>query len=104
MLTADAQEAYDNARRMLEKGKDVSPETRAKAEELLNTARSDLALVKRGNGVHNFMYAIELLDSVTKRCQQAMSTLRTAKPAQPKAGSAPTPKEKPTPPEKSPKR
>lgn len=80
-MTADAQDAYDNASKMLAKAKDASPENRKKAEDLLNSARSDLALVKRGNGVHNFMYALELLDSVTKRCQQAMSAVRTRKPA-----------------------
>lgn len=104
VLTSDAQDAYDNAKKMLDKAKDASPETRKKAEDLLNSARSDLMLVKRGNGVHNFMYALELLDSVTKRCQQAMAALRSPKPAPPKSDSMRAPKGKSTPSENSLKR
>jgi nitrate/TMAO reductase-like tetraheme cytochrome c subunit len=75
VVMLDAEEAYTNARKKLESAKDVKPETRRKATELLSTAQADLQLVKRGNGVHNVMYAIELLDSVTKRCQEATSII-----------------------------
>lgn len=75
VLTADADEAYGQAQRQLEKAKDIAPEARRKAADLLAAARSDLNLVKRGNGVHNFMYAMDLLDSVTRRCQQAKALL-----------------------------
>jgi nitrate/TMAO reductase-like tetraheme cytochrome c subunit len=73
VATLDANEAYDKAKKALEEAKDLPPETRRKARELLSAARSDLQLVKRGNGLHNLMYAIELLDSVTQRCQEAMA-------------------------------
>lgn len=71
----DAEEAYESARKMLEKAEDLEPETRQKGSDLLNVAKADLRLVKTGNGVHNVMYAIELLDSVALRCQQAMAIL-----------------------------
>jgi hypothetical protein len=76
--TMDAEEAYDKAQKMLEKTKDIKPETRQKASDLLKGALSDLRLVKRGNGVHNVMYSLDLLESVTKRCQQAMRIIREA--------------------------
>lgn len=71
----DAEEAYQKARKSLEKAKGLSPESRRKVEELLTGAQNDLQLVKRGNGVHNVMYSMELLDSVTRRSQQASSIL-----------------------------
>ncbi len=75
VVLMDAEEAYESARKRLEKVKDLEPETRQKVSDLLNVAKADLRLVKTGNGVHNVMYAIELLDSVALRCQQAMAIL-----------------------------
>lgn len=71
----DAVEAYDNASKALDKAKDLKPDVRGKVATLLAGARADLHLVKAGNGIHNVMYSMELLDSVTQRCQQVMSTL-----------------------------
>jgi hypothetical protein len=75
----DAEDAYDSARKMLEKAKELDPETHRKASDLLNAAKADLRLVKTGNGVHNVLYAIELLDSVAARCQQAMALIEKGK-------------------------
>lgn len=75
VMQADANEAYEKARQLLDKTKALSPETRAKAVDLVRGARADLELVKRGNGIHNVTYAMELLDSVSQRCQQAMSLI-----------------------------
>jgi hypothetical protein len=71
----DAEDAYNNARQMLEAAENIDAEKRRQATELLSAAQADLRLVKRGNGVHNVTYAIELLDSVTRRCQEAMALL-----------------------------
>lgn len=71
----DAQQAYDNARKALEEKTDAMPEARKKAERLLAVAEADLNLVKRGNGIHNVTYSIELLDSVTTHAQQAIEAL-----------------------------
>ncbi|MFO0969843.1 MAG: NapC/NirT family cytochrome c [Gemmataceae bacterium] len=74
----DAEDAYDGAWKMLHKVKDLDADTRQKADDLLKSAKSDLRLVKTGNGVHNVMYSIELLDSVSSRCQQAMALIERA--------------------------
>jgi nitrate/TMAO reductase-like tetraheme cytochrome c subunit len=71
----DAGEAYEKASKALAKVKDISPEVRTKVTAALAGAQADLQLVKTGNGVHNVMYSMELLDSVTARCQQVTSTL-----------------------------
>ena len=71
----DAGEAYEKASKALDKAKDITPEARTKVTTLLAGARADLQLVKTGNGVHNVMYSMELLDSVTQRCQQVMTAL-----------------------------
>jgi len=71
----DAGEAYEKASKALDKAKDITPEGRTKVTTLLAGARADLQLVKTGNGVHNVMYSMELLDSVTRRCQQVMTAL-----------------------------
>lgn len=70
VMLMDAEEAHHNVRKMLESAQDLAPEARSKAAELLSAIQTDLRLVKTGNGVHNVMYAIELLDSVTRRCQE----------------------------------
>lgn len=75
LLLMEANEAFAKARQTVEKSKDVAPETRRKAAELIDAAGADLRLVKRGNGIHNVMYSIELLDSVTRRCQQATTMI-----------------------------
>jgi len=79
VVLEDAEEAFDGAKKMLDKAKDLDAETQKKAAELLNAAKADLRLVKTGNGVHNVMYSIALLDSVTARCQQAMAILAKKK-------------------------
>jgi hypothetical protein len=77
---ADAEEAYEKARAMFGKVKDPSPKTRAEVEKILRGMKSDLTLVKRGNGVHNVMYSIELLESVNKRSDKVISLLTATKP------------------------
>jgi nitrate/TMAO reductase-like tetraheme cytochrome c subunit len=71
----DAETAFANAKSLLKEATDVSDASREKAESLLKIAESDLKLVRRGNGVHNVTFAIELLDSVTAHCQQATAVL-----------------------------
>jgi hypothetical protein len=75
LTMTDAENAYQNARDMLEAAEKLDDETRQKATDLLGAAQADLRLVKRGNGMHNVTYAMELLDSVTRRCQEAMALL-----------------------------
>ena len=71
----DADEAYQNAEKMLTEATAASQAARDEATALLESAKKDLQLVKRGNGLHNVTYTIELLDSVTSRCQQAIAVL-----------------------------
>ena len=71
----DAEKAYQDAVKLLAGKADASVEARQKADALLKLAEADLQLVKRGNGIHNVTYAIELLDSVTAHCQQATEAL-----------------------------
>jgi nitrate/TMAO reductase-like tetraheme cytochrome c subunit len=71
----DAQEAYEKATKALARAKNLSSEVRTKVTAVLAGARADLQLVKSGNGVHNVTYSIDLLDSVTRRCEQTQSTL-----------------------------
>jgi len=92
VMTMDADEAYVNARKLLEESADVPDDARRKAAELLAAAQADLQLVKRGNGLHNVTYAIEVLDTVTQRAQQAIAILNEAKPK-----PAPEPEAKPDP-------
>ena len=73
----DAETAFKNAREALEKASAAPEEARKKAAELLTSAEADLKLVKTGNGLHNVAYAIELLDSVTARCREAVEALGT---------------------------
>ena len=79
LVQSDAEQAYTSAQKLLDESKDIPPETRRKAEELLSAAKADLQLVKRGNGLHNVTYAMEVLDSVTQRAQQATALLSEAK-------------------------
>jgi hypothetical protein len=83
VVQLDADDAFGKASQMLQKAKGLSPEARKKAAELLNGAGADLQLVKRGNGIHNFTYALELLDSVTQRCQQAIAIMDKGNPGKP---------------------
>jgi hypothetical protein len=64
---------------MLDESTELPAEARQKASELLADAKADLLLVKRGNGVHNVTYSIEVLDAVTQRSQQAQAILTEAK-------------------------
>jgi hypothetical protein len=78
LVMTDAEEAYNAARNLLDTKSDVTPETRQRATAILAAAKSDLLLVKRGNGVHNVTYSIELLDSVTSRSQEAVQVLNAS--------------------------
>jgi hypothetical protein len=75
LVQADAEQAYANARKSLDEAKNIPDEMRQKVTELLTGAKADLDLVKRGNGLHNVTYAMEVLDSVTQRAQQATALL-----------------------------
>jgi len=74
----EADETYANARKMLAESSNIPEAARRQATELLAGAKADLELVKRGNGLHNVTYAIEVLDAVTQRAQQAISVLTEA--------------------------
>jgi nitrate/TMAO reductase-like tetraheme cytochrome c subunit len=77
LALGDAETAYKEASDALEKAASAPEEARKKATELVATAQADLRLVKTGNGLHNVAYALELLDSVTSRCREAVETLGT---------------------------
>jgi nitrate/TMAO reductase-like tetraheme cytochrome c subunit len=78
VVETDAVDAYLAAQRALDEGKDIPEQTRQKATELLSAAKADLDLIKRGNGIHNVTYAMEVLDSVTQRAQQVTAMLLEA--------------------------
>jgi hypothetical protein len=75
LTLADAEQSFDEARKLFDEKTAASAEARQKASELLKVAEADLRLVKAGNGVHNVTYALELLDSVTAHSQQAADAL-----------------------------
>lgn len=79
VVLEDAEDAYQSAKKMLDAAKELDAEAQRKAGDLLNSAKADLRLVKTGNGVHNVMYSIALLDSVTARCQQAMAIIEKSR-------------------------
>lgn len=83
LVSMEAEETYTNARKLLEETPEIPEEARRKATELLAGARADLQLIKRGNGLHNVTYAIEVLDTVTQRAQQAITVLTEAQPKPP---------------------
>lgn len=72
---SDADDAYKQASKALTKAKEIPPQVRTKVTTTLAGARADLQLVKTGHGVHNVMYSLQLLDSVTQRCQDVVATL-----------------------------
>jgi hypothetical protein len=78
LVETDAFDAYSSARQAFESAKNIPEETRRKAAELLEAVKTDLELVKRGNGLHNVTYAMEVLDSVTQRSQQVSALLSEA--------------------------
>ena len=78
LIQGDAVDAFDSAQAALDGSETLPDDVRLKVEALLKDARTDLQLVQRGNGVHNVTYAIEVLDSVTERAQQAKSMLEEA--------------------------
>jgi hypothetical protein len=80
LVLTDAEQAYAKARKALEESKNVPEEARRKVMELLQGAKADLDLVKRGNGLHNVTYAMEVLDSVTLRAGQAESLINEVRP------------------------
>jgi class III cytochrome C family protein len=73
MSLLDAEEAFDLATKKLAGAKNLDESSRNKANDLLKSCEADLLLVKRGNAVHNVTYSIDLLDSVTRRAQQAIT-------------------------------
>ena len=75
LILVDAESAYAAARKLFAEKTTAPAEARKKASELLNVAETDLQLVKRGNGVHNVAYSLELLDSVTTHSQRAVAAL-----------------------------
>lgn len=75
LVMGDADQAYQNATQLLQEQSDAPADKRQQATDLIKAAEADLQLVKRGNGLHNINYSIELLDSVTSRCQQAIELL-----------------------------
>ena len=77
MVKGDAEQVYQQARELLDKKQDAPEKTRQQAAELINASEADLKMVQRGNGLHNVTYAMELLDSVTSRCQKAMKLLNS---------------------------
>jgi nitrate/TMAO reductase-like tetraheme cytochrome c subunit len=78
MVYADADEAWQEAQKLLEeKGASLPEDKRQQVSDLLKTAEVDLQMVRRGNGLHNVTYAIELLDSVTGQCQQAIRLMKS---------------------------
>ncbi|MFI5455949.1 MAG: cytochrome c3 family protein [Isosphaerales bacterium] len=76
---SDARQAFQKAHDTLVKATAAPPEARAKAEELLASAKADLSLIRRGNGVHNITYALQLLDGVSARCSDAVKALAAKK-------------------------
>jgi hypothetical protein len=76
----DADAAYAKANQALKEAKNVPSETMQKVVEILKAAKSDLDLVKRGNGLHNVTYSMEVLDSVTARAGQAEAMLSDMRP------------------------
>jgi nitrate/TMAO reductase-like tetraheme cytochrome c subunit len=79
LVQTDAEQALAGAQKMLQESQSVPAETRQKVTELLSAAQADFQLVKRGKGLHNVTYAMEVLDSVTERAQQATALLSQAK-------------------------
>jgi nitrate/TMAO reductase-like tetraheme cytochrome c subunit len=99
--TQDAQAAVEKARAALAEAASAPAEAKARAEQLLEAAEADLRLVRRGNGVHNIMYALQLLDSVTARSGEAEEALAAESPV-PAEEEAPAPAETPAPEEPAP--
>lgn len=79
IVLEDAEAAYESAKKAADKAKELDKDTRRQVDELLVAAKADLRLVKTGNGVHNVMYSIALLDSVIARCQQVMELVEKAR-------------------------
>jgi hypothetical protein len=80
LIQGDADQAFESAQALLENSAGLPTDVRIRAEAILSDAQADLQLVKRGNGVHNVTYAIEILDSVTQRAQQAQALIEDARP------------------------
>lgn len=75
LTLSDAEAAYESARQRLLEAASAPAEARNRAEKLLAAAGADLRLVKRGKGVHNITYALQLLDGVTAHCREAEQAL-----------------------------
>ncbi|MFO1095925.1 MAG: NapC/NirT family cytochrome c [Planctomycetaceae bacterium] len=91
VVQGDADQAVEAAQALLEGSAGLPEGVRTQATALLSDAKADLQLVKRGNGVHNVTYAIEVLDSVTQRAQQAQALIEEAKRAAEPPANAPQP-------------
>jgi nitrate/TMAO reductase-like tetraheme cytochrome c subunit len=79
----DAEQAYTNAQTLFDEASDLPAESRQQVSDLLAAAKADLEMVRGGNGLHNVTYAMELLDSVTQRCQEAAELLEAARQTPP---------------------
>jgi hypothetical protein len=77
LVMEDAVAACAAARKKIEETTDAKPEALAQAKKLLEEAEADLQLVRTGNGLHNITYAMELLDAVTTRANQASAALQS---------------------------
>jgi hypothetical protein len=75
LAQADADEAYSQATARLAEAQNLTPEVRTKVTQLLREASADMQLVKRGHGLHNVTFAIELLDGVAARSREAVSLM-----------------------------
>lgn len=84
VMQTDAEEAFASAQKLLEEASgEIPDDVRRQATELITAAGEDLRLVQRGNGVHNVTYAIDVLDTVTQRSQEASSLIEGARQAPP---------------------
>ncbi len=71
----ETQQTCQKARETLAKATAAPAEARAKAEALLAGAEADLNIVQQGDGVHNITYALQLLDAISARCNEAVAAL-----------------------------
>ena len=78
LVQGDAEQAFAAAQKAFEESPNLPADVKQQVSELLSVAKSDLLLVKRGNGLHNVTYAMEVLDSVTAKAQQATALMSQA--------------------------
>ncbi len=76
----DTEDAFANVNSALDAAKTMTAEQRAEALKLLGSAERDLDLIRRGKGVHNITYALQILDAVTSRCSEVEQMIPAAAP------------------------